>query len=81
MRSLLLPLHIIAGTLGMLSGFVAVFLLKGSRLAWHRGERVCHNNACPLRKRGVSGDHEIPAGQYSGRHSDLLSGGNGMTDR
>jgi hypothetical protein len=31
MRSLLLPLHIIAGTLGMLSGFVAVFLLKGSR--------------------------------------------------
>ncbi len=31
MRSLLLPLHIIAGTLGMLSGFVAVFLFKGSR--------------------------------------------------
>ena len=31
MRSVLLPLHIIAGTLGMLSGFVAVFLLKGSR--------------------------------------------------
>ncbi len=31
MRSPLLALHIIAGTLGMLSGFVAVFLLKGSR--------------------------------------------------
>ena len=31
MRSPLLVLHIIAGTLGMLSGFVAVFLLKGSR--------------------------------------------------
>ena len=31
MRSALLPLHIIAGTLGMLSGFVAVFLRKGSR--------------------------------------------------
>jgi hypothetical protein len=31
MRSALLPLHIVAGTLGMLSGFVAVFLLKGSR--------------------------------------------------
>jgi hypothetical protein len=31
MRSPLLLLHIIAGTLGMLSGFVAVFLLKGSR--------------------------------------------------
>ncbi len=31
MRSPLLFLHIIAGTLGMLSGFVAVFLLKGSR--------------------------------------------------
>jgi hypothetical protein len=31
MRSVLLPLHIIAGTLGVLSGFVAVFLLKGSR--------------------------------------------------
>jgi hypothetical protein len=31
MRSPLLSLHIIAGTLGMLSGFVAVFLLKGSR--------------------------------------------------
>jgi hypothetical protein len=31
MRSVLLPLHIIAGTLGMLSGFVAVFLSKGSR--------------------------------------------------
>jgi hypothetical protein len=31
MRSFILPLHIIAGTLGMLSGFVAVFLLKGSR--------------------------------------------------
>jgi len=31
MRSVLLPLHIIAGTLGMLSGFVAVFLRKGSR--------------------------------------------------
>ena len=31
MRSPLLFLHIVAGTLGMLSGFVAVFLLKGSR--------------------------------------------------
>ncbi len=31
MRSPLLFFHIIAGTLGMLSGFVAVFLLKGSR--------------------------------------------------
>jgi hypothetical protein len=31
MRSPLLVLHIIGGTLGMLSGFVAVFLLKGSR--------------------------------------------------
>lgn len=31
MRSPLLILHIIAGTLGMLSGFVAVFLRKGSR--------------------------------------------------
>src|SRR5580704_10937907 len=31
MRSPLLLLHIVAGTLGMLSGFVAVFLLKGSR--------------------------------------------------
>src|ERR1035438_8365103 len=31
MRSVILPLHIIAGTLGMLSGFVAVFLRKGSR--------------------------------------------------
>jgi hypothetical protein len=31
MRSPLLLLHIIAGTLGMLSGFVAVFFLKGSR--------------------------------------------------
>jgi hypothetical protein len=31
MRSPLLLLHIIAGTLGMLSGFVAVLLLKGSR--------------------------------------------------
>ena len=31
MRYPLLTLHIIAGTLGMLSGFVAVFLLKGSR--------------------------------------------------
>ena len=32
MRSVILPLHIISGTLGMLSGFVAVFLRKGSRL-------------------------------------------------
>ena len=31
MRSPLLLLHITAGTLGMLSGFVAVFLRKGSR--------------------------------------------------
>jgi hypothetical protein len=31
MRSPLLFLHIIAGTVGMLSGFVAVFLRKGSR--------------------------------------------------
>ncbi|MGA2921017.1 MAG: hypothetical protein ABSE28_07915 [Candidatus Sulfotelmatobacter sp.] len=31
MRSAILLLHIIAGTLGMLSGFVAVFLRKGSR--------------------------------------------------
>jgi len=31
MRSPLLLLHILAGTLGMLSGFVAVFLRKGSR--------------------------------------------------
>jgi hypothetical protein len=31
MRYPLLTLHIIAGTLGMLSGYVAVFLLKGSR--------------------------------------------------
>jgi hypothetical protein len=31
MRSPLLLLHIIAGTLGMLTGFVAAFLLKGSR--------------------------------------------------
>jgi len=31
MRSPLLFLHIASGTLGMLSGFVAVFLLKGSR--------------------------------------------------
>jgi hypothetical protein len=31
MRSPILLLHIIAGTLGMLSGFVAVFLLKDSR--------------------------------------------------
>ncbi len=30
-HSLILLLHIVAGTLGMLSGFVAVFLLKGSR--------------------------------------------------
>ncbi len=33
MRSPLLLLHIIGGTLGILSGFVAVFLRKGSR--WH----------------------------------------------
>jgi hypothetical protein len=33
MRTPLLFLHIVAGTLGMLSGFVAVFLRKGSR--WH----------------------------------------------
>ena len=33
MRTPLLFLHIAAGTLGMLSGFVAVFLRKGSR--WH----------------------------------------------
>lgn len=31
MRSPILLLHIVAGTLGMLSGFVAVFLRKGSR--------------------------------------------------
>jgi hypothetical protein len=31
MHAPLLAFHIIAGTLGMLSGFVAVFLLKGSR--------------------------------------------------
>jgi hypothetical protein len=31
MRHPFLALHIIAGTLGMLSGYVAVFLLKGSR--------------------------------------------------
>src|SRR5271156_2341319 len=31
MRSPILFVHIIAGTLGMLSGFVAVFLRKGSR--------------------------------------------------
>src|SRR6267154_794238 len=31
MRTPLLLLHIVAGTLGMLSGFLAVFLLKGSR--------------------------------------------------
>jgi hypothetical protein len=31
MQSPLLLLHIVTGTLGMLSGFVAVFLLKGSR--------------------------------------------------
>jgi hypothetical protein len=31
MRSPILLLHIVAGTLGMLSGYVAVFLLKGSR--------------------------------------------------
>jgi hypothetical protein len=31
MRSPILFLHIVAGTLGMLSGFVAVFLRKGSR--------------------------------------------------
>jgi uncharacterized membrane protein len=31
MRSPLLVLHIIAGTLGVLSGFLAVFLHKGSR--------------------------------------------------
>ncbi len=31
MRPVLLLLHITAGTLGMLSGFVAVFLRKGSR--------------------------------------------------
>jgi hypothetical protein len=30
-HSPMLLLHIAAGTLGMLSGFVAVFLLKGSR--------------------------------------------------
>ena len=33
MRSPLLLLHIVGGTLGILSGFVAVFLRKGSR--WH----------------------------------------------
>src|ERR1700722_12548019 len=37
MRSPLLLLHIVAGTLGMLSGFVAVFLLKGSRRHGHAG--------------------------------------------
>jgi len=31
MHSLILDLHIVSGTLGMLSGFVAVFLRKGSR--------------------------------------------------
>jgi hypothetical protein len=31
MRSAILPPHIIAGTLGLLSGFVAVFLREGSR--------------------------------------------------
>jgi uncharacterized membrane protein len=31
MRSPILFLHIIAGTLGMLSGFVSVFLRKGPR--------------------------------------------------
>jgi len=31
MRSPILDLHIVAGTLGRLSGFVAVFLRKGSR--------------------------------------------------
>jgi hypothetical protein len=38
MRSPLLVLHIIAGTLGMLSGFVAVFLRKGSRRHGLAGE-------------------------------------------
>jgi hypothetical protein len=40
MRSPILVLHIIAGTLGMLSGFVAVFLRKGSRQHGLAGPRT-----------------------------------------
>src|SRR5690242_18027618 len=41
MKSPLLFLHIIAGTLGMLSGFVAVFLRKGSRRHGVAGDVFC----------------------------------------
>lgn len=37
--------------------------------------------ADPVRKRRVPGVNEIPTGQCSGRHSNLLSGNNGMDHR
>src|SRR5260370_32351247 len=73
-------LHITAGTWGMLSGSVAIFLRKGSRQHGLAGN-VCPINADPVRKRRVPGVNEIPTGQCSGRHSNVLSGNNGMDDR
>ncbi len=78
MRLPLLILHGTTGTLGMLSGFVAMLFRKGS----HR-HRIA-GNVFVIAMLSLSASGVYPAfmksqpGNVSGRHPNVLSGSNGM---
>src|SRR5713101_6209243 len=76
-----LPLHITAGTLGIAVWMCCDLFPQRFPPAWPRWKCVCHIHADPVRKRRVPGVNEIPTGQCSGRHSNVLSGNNGMDHR
>ena len=76
-----LPLHITAGTLGNAVWMCCDLFPQRFPPAWPRWKCVCHIHADPVRKRRVAGVNEIPTRQCSGRHSNLLSGNNGMDHR
>ena len=68
-----LPLHITAGTLGNAVWMCCDLFPQRFPPAWPRWKCVCHIHADPVRKRRVPGVNEIPTGQCSGRHSNLLT--------
>ena len=67
------PLHITAGTLGNAVWMCCDPFPQRFPPAWPRWKCVCHIHADPVRKRRVPGVNEIPTGQCSGRHSNLLT--------
>jgi hypothetical protein len=80
-QSPIVLLRIVSGTWGMLSGFVAAFLLKGPRRHGIAGNLFCHSQTGPVRKREVCLElMKSQPGNVLGGTSSFY-GNHGMADR